>query len=153
MKGRRAGARRRRAGASTHGHLVRAQLGHVPSEQLQLLVALVVLLAQVLVLRFQVPQLVGDPFLDARRFGLDHFGILKSQLTLRTRRIRIRLLQTIVDHVKLSFRLRRVFYAALRGAESHSSHGIINIICYTRNAGFRLGSALISGAVLITIVR
>lgn len=79
---RRAGARRRRARASAHGHFVGAQLGHVPSQQLQLLVALVVLLPQVLVLRFQVPQFVGHPFLDARRFGLDHFGVLEPQLPL-----------------------------------------------------------------------
>lgn len=79
---RRAGARRRRSRASAHGHFVGAQLGHVPSQQLQLLVALVVLLPQVLVLRFQVPQFVGHPFLDARRFGLDHFGVLEPQLTL-----------------------------------------------------------------------
>jgi len=79
---RRAGPRRRRPGARAHGHLVCAQLGHVPPEQLQLLVALVVLLSEVLVLGLQVPQLVGHPFLDACRFGLDHLGILKSQLTL-----------------------------------------------------------------------
>jgi len=88
VQGRRAGAGRRRPGASTHGHLVGAQLGHVPSEQLQLLVALVVLLSEVLVLSLQISEFVGHPLLDARRFGFDHFGILEPQLTLYTRTCR-----------------------------------------------------------------
>lgn len=51
-----AGARRWRrcgsTGTGADGHFVGAQLGHVPPEQLQLLVAFVVLLPEVLVLRF-----------------------------------------------------------------------------------------------------
>lgn len=51
-------------------------------EQLELLVALDVLLPECLVLLLQLPQLVGDPLLDASRLRLYLPGVLQPQLPL-----------------------------------------------------------------------
>lgn len=69
-----------------HGNTHRwfqADVRYVVPQELQLLVALVVLLAQMLVLLLQLPQLIRHPFLDPRGFRLDLPRVLKSELPLR----------------------------------------------------------------------
>lgn len=57
-------------------------VGYVVLEQLQLLVALDVLLAQQLILLLEITELVVHPLLDLGRLRLDLAGVVKSQLPL-----------------------------------------------------------------------
>lgn len=60
-----------------------ADVRYVVPQELQLLIALVVLFPQMLVLLLQLPQLIRHPFLDPRGFRLDLPRVLKSELPLR----------------------------------------------------------------------
>lgn len=54
-----------------------SDVGYMIAQQLQLLVTLVVLFSQVLVLLFEFPQLVSDPFLYPRCLRLYLPGVLQ----------------------------------------------------------------------------
>lgn len=55
-----------------------SDVGYVIPEKLELLVALVVLLAEVLILLLEFPQLVRNPLLDPCGFGLNLTSVLQS---------------------------------------------------------------------------
>lgn len=54
-----------------------SDISYMIAQQLELLVTLVVLLPQVLILLFQFPQFISDPFFYPRRFRFHLPGVLQ----------------------------------------------------------------------------